>query len=375
MASAFDIATLSNAPMTYGEKPEAHPDAKPALCSVKVNLIKGGLVLNIHTHHFANALHGNTHFIKLIGRTCYALVHGTELPSFDPSLLDRTFFQHLSRPDPSMAVETMLEAPPRADRHPQHKPSITVMFHLPNSKAVRLKEAASIGLGSETPWISTYDAVCALMWRVLTRIRVPLYQSDLKSYPLWGSGVDMVPRFGLPDGIQGNCSFDIVSAASTVPPFTVAEIVSEVPLSKLASYGRQITSSVTPEMVVDAVHDIAKVRNKWDLSIRLDSLPPLTLILTDWRTGNHCTVDWGFGKPIAYRHLFDRTMEGLSIVYPRRNGPAGKDEGLEVLVTVEKELLAQLVNDADWAKYFEYRGVDADTEPVSAPFFGKLSKL
>jgi hypothetical protein len=53
-----DIQHWSVPPMTYGEKPEAHPDNSPVVASYKANFIRGGLVFIMHSHHYSNDVMG-----------------------------------------------------------------------------------------------------------------------------------------------------------------------------------------------------------------------------------------------------------------------------------------------------------------------------
>ncbi|KAF9872898.1 hypothetical protein CkaCkLH20_09761 [Colletotrichum karsti] len=355
-----DIKVLSNAPMTYGEKPEAHPDCSPVIASYKANFIPGGLIFNMHSHHYSNDVVGWGNFAKQLADNCYAIVNKTGFPTFDPQCLDRSRFIA-----PSVPEESRVNAPPQADRHPDHKISQSLIFHLPKSKAAELKKIASPNDGT---WISTYDAICALMWRTFSKIREPVFKPDPTSTPIWAEAATMSKRLKnptMPARMQGNTFFATMSAAAAVPQLTVAEIVSEAPLTKLASYVRQMTNGVTQEMLFGALDSLAPIRNKQDLAIRINSFPPMTLVMTDWRDSDVCNSDFGFGKPVAFRHLFDTVTEGLAIVYPPHNGPAGDDEGIEVQVSFEKELQQQLVNDPEWKKYFEFRGVDAEeTNPT-----------
>lgn len=350
-----DISLLGNTPMTFGEKPEAHADASPAISSYKANFIPGGLIFNMHLHHYSNGLAGWASFTKQLAENCYAVFNNTALPSFDPRCLDRTLFA-----TPSDPGEQQIDAPPRPDRHPQHRlQSQSLLFHLPKSRAAALKEAANPG--DNGSWISTYDAVCALMWRVFSRIRQPVYMPEPTSHLHWVEGVNMMRNFpDLPARMQGNISFDILSTKCPVQQLTVAEVISEASLSRLASYTRQMTNSATVELVADELRRFRRIRNKEDLSVRVDAFPPMSLVITDWREADVCRSDFGFGRPAAFRHLFDKVAEGLAIVYPPRNGPAGEDEGIELQVTFEKELVDELVNDAQWKTYFEFRGVDAE---------------
>jgi hypothetical protein len=202
------------------------------------------------------------------------------------------------------------------------------------------------------------------MWRVFSKVREPLYKPDPASKPIWAEGVNMTKRLTnptMPARMQGNLFFATLSTMSTVPQLTAAEIVADAPLSKLARYTRQMTDGVTGELLAAALPMLAPVRNKKDLSVRVNSFPPMSLVITDWRDADVCAAaDFGFGRPTAFRHLFDTVTEGLVIVYPPRKGPAGDDEGMELQVAFEKELVQQLVDDPEWSKYFEFRGVDAE---------------
>ncbi|KAH7134484.1 transferase [Dactylonectria estremocensis] len=357
-----DINVLSNAPMTCGSKPEAHPDNSPALSSFKLNFIAGGLIFNIHTHHFTNGITGWSSFVQQLAENCYAIKNTTEFPSFDPKCLDRSVFGSLGFDRASASNESQVEAPPRPNRNLQHRHSQALVFHLRKSRATELKKAASPSDGS---WISTYNAVCALMWRVLSKIREPLYKPGLSYKPIWAEGVSISKLFTdppMPARMQGNLQIDITSATSTIPQLTLAEIISEVPLSQLASYTRQMTESVTADMLAATLHKFANVRNKQDLSINLDSFPPMTLLVSDWRHAELCTYDFGFAEPSAWRHLFGGVPLCQAIVYPPHKGAARDDEGMEIQVTFETEFVQQLVSDPEWSKYFEFRGIDASEE-------------
>jgi hypothetical protein len=203
------------------------------------------------------------------------------------------------------------------------------------------------------------------MWRVLSRLRVPVYKPDLAYKPLWATGVSLAKLYKdppMPARMQFNTAFDISSIMSTVPQLTLAEVISEAPLSKLASYMRQLTEEVTPEMLSATLQKVAHVRNKHDLSISVDSFPPLAMLVSDWRVAEISTYDFGFAEPIAWRHLFGGVPLCQVVVYAPRKGPARDDEGMEVQLTFETEIVQQLVNDPEWSKYFEYRGIDASEE-------------
>ncbi|KAH3920606.1 hypothetical protein HBI56_219920 [Parastagonospora nodorum] len=358
-----NVDVLSNLPMTCGNKPEAHPDNSPPVSSFKANFIRGGLILNLMHHHWNNGLTGGTAFNKQLAMNCYAVANKLEPPFWDPKWLDRSLYGLPGFENSSASDKPPVDAPPRAQKNLQIKPSQSLVFHLRKSKAVELKRAASPSDGSR---ISTYSAVCALMWRVLTRIREPLYKPDPSYAPLWAQGVTIGKLYNnppLPGQLQGNLQFDVTSETSGLPKMTVADIISpNVPLSKLARYTRNMTESVTHDMLSDQLAKFASVRNKQDLSINVDSFPPMAMLIADWRYSDVCKFNWGFGEPTAYRHLFGGVPLCMVIVFPAHKGPAGDDEGMELQITFETELVPILIHDPDWSKYFEFRGVDLSDE-------------
>ncbi|KAM7204513.1 Transferase [Rhypophila sp. PSN 637] len=374
------VEILSNKPMTYGEKAEADPDTSPAVASYKANFIPGnGLILNMHSHHYANDLVGWAHFTQQLAENCSSIVNNTPFPPWDPACLDRSRFSSPVISDSSSQVD----APTQADRHPSLKPSQSLIFHLPKSKAALLKSAASPPPNEgEGGWTSTYDACIALTWRVLTRLREPLYSHNTwpEANPIWAEGVNLTKRLAnptLPRRQQGN-SFIVAlssSMAGYIPPPTISEITgpeSRFPLWKLARYIRTMTNSVDENFLKVALGMLAPVRNKKDLSVRVDSLPPLTLAVTDWRDAKGICLEADFGagellgKPVAFRHLFGSVVsDGLVIVYPPKKSAHGgedEEEGIELHFAFEKELVDQLLCEEEWARYFEFRGVDVDID-------------
>lgn len=369
-----DINVISNSPMTCGSKPEADPDNSPIVFSIRANFIPGGLILNTQLHHWINGLSGSTGFHRQLAANCYAIANNTELPFFDRKWLDRSLYGIPGFDRSSTLKESQVEAPPRADRNLKQKPSHSMLFHLRKSKAVELRNAA---LPSDGSRISTFDAICALMWRVTSKIRQPLYKADLASKPTWGQGVGIHKAFTdppLPTLLQGNLQMDISSATCTIPPPTLADVISEMPLSQLARYTRQVTDSVTADMLFDRLEKLSRVRNQRDLSIRVDSLPPMSLLCTDWRSAVLCSFDFGFGKASAWRHLFGGVALSNVCVYGPRKGPAGDDEGVEILLPLEIELSQKILSDPLWNEYFEFRGIDDSEDEVAStkPLQSKL---
>ncbi|KAK5653713.1 hypothetical protein OQA88_8744 [Cercophora sp. LCS_1] len=200
----------------------------------------------------------------------------------------------------------------------------------PKSKAAELKRLATPEDGPY--WISTYDVCTAHAWRVLTKHRAKLSKPDPKQTLIWVEAVE--------------CA----DASMTLPSLSGF---------KGTWYIRQLTNSSTQENMDVVLTTIASVRDKTSLFLRLDSFPPMSSFTTDWRDTRPCETNFGFTKPYAFRSPYDTVTAGLTVVYPARtNGaPAGEDEGSEFSISFE--LAEDLINNPEWNKYFEVRGVDA----------------
>ncbi|KAK3298751.1 acyltransferase [Chaetomium fimeti] len=349
-----NLETWSVPPMTYGEKPEAHPDSHPVVSAFQANFVRGGLVLNMHHHHYANDVMGWSGFTHQLAENCRAALNNTPFPTWDPICLD---LSRLIKKE--VADEVKVDGPPQAERHPDHKVAQLLLFHLPKSKAAELKTLAAPTDGS---WISTYDAFSAFLWRTLTRLRAPVFKPEPSSHIFWAEAIDMRRRMHSPKvhpRIQHNVMFAALSTTAPIQQLTADEIL-HAPLSTLASYVRRMTNSVTQESLDKTLDMVAMVRDKTSLNIRIDSHPPMSILMTDHRDANIVSADFGFATPLTYRHLLDRVTEGVIIIYPTRNNDPESDEGPEFSIAYEKHLAHDLINDAEFKKYFEYRGVDAE---------------
>lgn len=346
-------------PMTYGEKPEAQPRNRPKASAFKASFIEGGLVFMMHHHHYGNDVMGWAGEMHQLAENCAAIFNSTPLPPWDKACLD---LSRVTKPD--LPEDQRVEGPVAPLRHPDHRPGQQwLLFHLPKSKTAELKKLASPEDGSY--WISSYDAYMAYIWRILSKHRARLFKPDLDQKLLWGEAVDMRRRFhspSIPPRIQGNVLYVALSIQSPVPQLSAREVISEAPLSHLAWYIRQLTSGVTQESVDAALESIAPIADKTTLFLRTDGFPPLSNFTTEWRDTKVCDADFGFARPHAFRFPFDTVTAGLAVVLPvRTNGaPAGDDEGNEFSIGFEKELADDLINDPEWNRYFEFRGVDAE---------------
>ncbi|KAK3317141.1 transferase family-domain-containing protein [Cercophora scortea] len=340
--------TLSFKGLTYADKPPTSADAHPIAAAFQANFIPGGLILNTHHHHYANDAMGWSGFVHQLADNCRAIMaNNTSFPPWNPSCLDNTRF---TAPQP---------------RNPALRPCSYLLFHLPKSKALALKRLATPTAPDGT-FISTWDAFSAFLWRTLTKHRAALYHPQISRDPAptpWSEAVNMRPRLSPPPPARTQGNIFIAASTSTTPlpvqPTTSTLLTS--PLPTLASTIRSVTSTATPSRLGSLLQTVAPIRDKAAIGLGLNSSTPLALFTTDWRETAICEADFGFGRPKAFRHLFDVVTEGIIIVYPpRRESSDGDGAGCEFVISVEKEIVQRVVEDEEMKQFFEFRGVEVE---------------
>ncbi|KAK4667333.1 hypothetical protein QC763_308315 [Podospora pseudopauciseta] len=367
-----DLKVWSIPGMTYGCHPPAHPSNNPVISAYKLNFIRGGFILNMHHHHFANDVIGWVGYTTQLSKICQALSRSRPIPPFPLSCLDNSALNPPSNTPPSSdkPIKPQVYNPPDPT-----KKGVSLLFHLPASKAAALKSLASSDLSSSHPnaWISTFDSLAALLLRSFIRLS-PL-DLDPATVPFYTHTINLRPRLSPPlhPGHQFNCigcPLSVSPPAGVVQP-TVGDIVSGWSLGRLALYVREMTQGIVTleNGVLDGmIREMGKAVDKVGLSIRLDELPEGGVYITDHRdVGGLLGGDWGFGKGrrtklVAYRHLVDSIDQGGVVVYPSRAGVKGdEEEGIEFVVFAggsEEVALGRLAGDREWGEWFEFRGLD-----------------
>lgn len=130
--SLGDIRDYSVSPMTYAEKAAASLDGQPDVAAFQATFIRGGLVFMMHHHHMANDAMGWAGEFHQLADNCAAIWNKTAPPPWDPACLDVSIFT--KKPYPA---DQQVDGPPPPQKHPGHRKSHWLLFHLPKSK-VRL---------------------------------------------------------------------------------------------------------------------------------------------------------------------------------------------------------------------------------------------
>ncbi|KAI0194579.1 transferase [Astrocystis sublimbata] len=341
-----DATILSNPGMTMSS--EASPLASMPVVGFQLNFIPGGMILTVNIHHFAMDLTGTCSLIKHLGAHCYSLRHGIPGPSWDARLLNRSRFIPRAIPE-----EAKINAQPAPMKNPHWLPCTWLLFHIPQDRLMKLKQLATPTDGS---WISTYDALVAFLWRILSKTRATIYKPDCSSPAILLESVNMRKRLQppVPTEYQGNVLCGGLSFTQK-DQLTLDEVISTAPISRLATFIRNITNSVTEDTLQTTLDAVAPLRDKSNLHVQLESFPPMSLAVTDWRDASVRSADFGFGRPVAFRQLADKVVSNMLIIYPQES----TEQGLEVVLPFEKHALDVLHHDQDLEKFFVFKGVEA----------------
>ncbi|KAI0441393.1 transferase family-domain-containing protein [Xylaria telfairii] len=300
-SSLGDPARLTIEGMTMSCR--RYPDSSPSLVAFQLNIIPGGLIFTVHKHHAALDIAGTASFVKQIADNCAALWYGTSPPNWNEEWMDRSRFVV-----PAVGGANVVPSPAPGS-HPGRLPSSWLLFHLSRDNSAKLKMLCSPSNGG---WISTYDAIGAILWRVLLKHRARFYKPDLTQPALFFEPINMRARLipKVPARYQGNC-LSAGTSQSLGDPVTLADVISDAPLSHLASFIRRVGTAATQENLEKMMEMMAPVRDKWLLHPPLDALPPMSLVITDWRGVRMCDDDFGFARPAAFRQLSD-VVENMS---------------------------------------------------------------
>ncbi|KAI1178014.1 transferase family-domain-containing protein [Nemania sp. FL0916] len=332
---------------------QGHPRDCPDAMGFQANFIPGGLIFTVHRHHLVADVSGLASIIRTIADNCAAVVNGTGPPAWDDAFMDRSRWT-----SPPVPIEDQVAPPPARQRHPDWHPCSWLLFHIPESKVTEIKRLAS---PTDESWISTYDALVAVIWRVLMKNRAQIYKPDLSTPAIFMEAINMRSRINpsVSERYQGNLLCGGLSFLHDDVP-TLAEVISEAPLSRLATFIRKVTNSVTEESLTGMLNAATMIRDKSTLHQRMDSAPPMSMSATDWRKARICDYDFGFGRPVAARLVSDTVFDNMVMIYPPRRGEgiAASSPGIEVVIPFETHAIDLFKDDPEVKEYFEFRGVE-----------------
>ena len=327
------------------------------ISAFQVNFIKGGLVLGIAVHHNISDGPGCDGFLSTWAENSRALANGTHPSPFDPLNLDRSRLNSNFVPDAARMEDLEKELP--AFKHVKGAPApapagfvvpelTTIMWHFPKSRLAELKTACKPNDGS---WVSTYDCIMGLLWKTMTKAKIPLLKPDLSTAVTLMHAVNnrQILDPPLPDRFLGNA----VSLAVTDRK-SIATIIAMTP-AEAAQQIRRSIQRIDNASIQDLAEWVAGTPDKSWIGMNLNSFLGMDLAGTSWtKMTSYQSHDFGFGLPKAIR--FPKPdWEGYVFVYPQRikDDP---DEGYECCVCLEKGSQDRLMLDKELLDFASPRG-------------------
>lgn len=365
--------------------PDVTSDGPPA-CAFQITFIEGGLILGLAVTHQVCDGPGCEALLTSWARYSHAISNGLTSDALKAAsaIPDRTILSakrdarisdalrdELAAKFPTFEANSGPPQPPPADAKP---PVVkTRVWHIPKSKLQQLKALASASppprdgeqadaAAANDEWISTYDAVLALLWRATVRAKSPLVQPAPTAPSKAVHAVNVRGRADPP------IPASYIGVGVTMPQsrtLAVADVVAgdlRTALPTLARAVRGSTRQVTASYVADLVAWAGACDDlRWTELVMHWTLG-LDCMAFDWHTmASYAAHDFGFGRPAALRWPHPR-FEGFFFTLPTRTtgSKAGcEDEGMEIMFGLEESCYARFEADEELLRFAEQRGLGA----------------
>lgn len=336
-------------------------DVEKPVFLVQANFIRGGLVLGISLHHSF----GDGATLKTILQTWAACCRGERASS---TLTKPTQRERLTFPEIGASLDEFPEYATIPENIAGYQPEVAIgenaefapsplqvdshVFYLSAQKLKELKELASAKIGG-SDWISTSDALSALLWRSITVARNPDFRNAVTkdtrivNIPLDGRRLmreDMSSYLGNMV-LFNNATTSLQSLLSSPPQ-----------LSEISRIIRQSIFRVDERYTERAISAISSAPDVSKVIMSGGTFGKSFLTISSW--GN-LHMDWGkiIGGPSERVRVSKIQFPGVCVVLPAL-GPrerSAKASGVEVIIGLMSDDMARLMKDPFFAGFAEWR--------------------
>lgn len=349
--------------------------------TVQINFIPGGCLLSFCTSHSFIDAAGNALILEMWAKHCRELQdppkslistgsHQPQLEEPRPSLRKGTCnaeYEELKhRPElwhllGLHATENLTPVPtatnakefchlPAAASPPHGPRTTTCIFSISPSAKKKLKQEAT----SDGPeWVSSGDALVALLWRSIMRARFPSHPSaaqigkeSIVTVAIDGRKVLSPP---LPTLYSGNVVFCCMTRSPMDALLSPKTSLKETALS----IRRNVEAAKKQAVLEDAIRLASSIPDVSSLKIAFKDFLGADLITTSWMEMSFYNIEFGpiFGE--SGRAEFFRMPEGqfggICSLQPRQmNGI------IDVVILLGVEQMKRLRKDTEFAQYFEF---------------------
>jgi hypothetical protein len=330
------------------------------ISTFQINFIRGGLILGLAVHHSCSDGPGCDGFLSQWAENSKALAASSPLPSLDQANLDRSKLSAPSNPGPVEmeylskklpVFKHVKDAPAPLPAGWAMPPLSPVMYHFSKSSCEKLK--AMCKPADTMSWISTYDAIMSIMWKTMTRAKIPYLKPEPTKEVILVHAVNNRSRLDppLPDRFLGNAV-----ALARCQPMAVESLIAPNNLPDIAVSVRASIKRIDSQSIKDTASWVAGTEDKNWIAMALDSFLGMDLAGTSWQTMKYESKDFGFGNPKAMRFP-SPAFDGYVFVYPQRLSSSDPDEGIEICVCLEQSCQERLMLDEELKEFAQPRGL------------------
>ncbi|KAF7557322.1 hypothetical protein G7Z17_g768 [Cylindrodendrum hubeiense] len=337
---------------TFPGGPDYDP-MEPVLI-LQANLIDGGLIITVNGQHSAMDMVGQGEVIRLLSKACKdesfteeELAIGNFPRNIVIPLLDSTFKlsnelenQIAQLPPPQAPSSNEKAGPPPAPPN-----ASWAYFSFSPKSLSALKSSAEGSADGSASFISTDDALSALIWQSVTRARLP--RLDPADETMLSRAVDTRSHVGAPKAYPGILQ-NIAYSRSTLQ-----QLLDE-PLGVVAS---KLRLMLDPSNLRHRTRALAtylnSVQDKSVFNIAATVNPATDILLSSWSKFDCCNLDFnlGLGKPESVRRPRFNPFECLMYLMPK-----ALDGEISLGISLRDEDMERLRLDTEFTKYGRYIG-------------------
>ena len=349
------VAPCTTLPRSSSTESESEP--APVLI-LQATFIAGGLLLAIVGSHNAMDMVGQGQIMHLLSKACRDEPFTSEELS-SGNLPRRNLIpllDHSYRPGPELARQILKPDPPPpttkgTNAHQARLPApkyTRATFTFPATSLAALKTLAYKTIIPPATYVSTDDALSALIWQSITRARLP-HLNPTATNTTFARAVDVRKHLGIPQtypGLMQNMTFHTS---------TLQQLVEE-PLGGIASQLRVAVDPATSNLAhntraLATLFNRAPDKSVVSLTGRTDL--SVDLMLSSWAKVDCYNLDFnlGLGIPEAVRRPQFEPVESLIYLMPR-----AADGEIAVAVCLRDDDMERLRADERFTTYARYLG-------------------
>lgn len=317
------------------ESPPAVASSKagttPALV-VEAKLLSGGVILCVWLHHYVSDMTGIGVFLKTWARN----THEERAIEIDPVALDRSMINRLGSyiailANFKSAILAYLAFSKDSAPTPTPPEREIITLHFSHDSLLKLKATVTKHI-VDIPYISTNDALCALLWSCITTANNPTAKSASLSTLKTVANIRSRVNPPLPPNYVGNALYSL--RPTTTHGRLLAATRTAAALGPIAIAIRRSILGVTDGVVRAIIMGILQRTDP-------DAAPPRimsSVLITSWAEQGIMAEEWrGMGKCEAVRPVRRARVSNVATIWPKR-----LDGGLEVGVALTRDELARL---------------------------------